>query len=64
MMQSVHQIHTYGLLNVPFTRPASLPAVGEDGDLLNLGEKKKKKKKKQTTEAVVGDCTRLRWCSV
>ncbi|KAL0049751.1 hypothetical protein WJX82_009169 [Trebouxia sp. C0006] len=26
--------------------------VGEDGDLLNLGEKKKKKKKKQTSEVV------------
>ena len=28
-------------------------AVGEDGDILNLGEKKKKKKKKQTTDIVV-----------
>ena len=28
-------------------------AVGEDGDILNLGEKKKKKKKKQTSEVVV-----------
>ena len=28
-------------------------AVGEDGDVLNLGEKKKKKKKKQTSEVVV-----------
>ena len=27
--------------------------VGEDGDLLNLGEKKKKKKKKQTSDVVV-----------
>lgn len=27
--------------------------VGEDGDILNLGEKKKKKKKKQTSEVVV-----------
>lgn len=33
----------------------SFVSVGEDGDLLNLGEKKKKKKKKQTTEAVVSD---------
>ena len=28
-------------------------AVGEDGDILNLGDKKKKKKKKQTSEVVV-----------
>lgn len=32
-------------------------AVGEDGDLLNLGEKKKKKKKKQTSEVVVNMIT-------
>ena len=32
-------------------------AVGEDGDLLNLGEKKKKKKKKQTSEVVVNMTT-------
>ena len=40
----LHQLH-YGCLYA-FT-------VGEDGDILNLGEKKKKKKKKQTSEVVV-----------
>ena len=39
-------------------------AVGEDGDLLNLGEKKKKKKKKQTSEVVVNMTTpsKLAYC--
>ena len=36
-----------------------LSAVGEEDELLNLGEKKKKKKKKQTTEVVVrANCTK------
>jgi len=39
----------YGL----FWQQPLMLAVGEDGDLLNLGEKKKKKKKKQTSEVVV-----------
>ena len=38
-------------------------AVGEDGDLLNLGEKKKKKKKKQTSEVVVNMITYSKFAS-
>ncbi len=38
-------------------------AVGEDGDLLNLGEKKKKKKKKQTSEVVVNMTTFSKFAS-
>ena len=40
-----------------FWQQPSMLAVGEDGDLLNLGEKKKKKKKKQTSEVVVNMTT-------
>lgn len=48
------------VIEVAITCSTQTGAVGEDGDLLNLGEKKKKKKKKQTTEAVVSRLTRFR----